>query len=784
MKPGRPGRAPALRDVRSRVLFLLFAIIAPVLALGLIWAMHRDLAARRLEFYATKTATTLVATRIERLVQQVDDLADMPLVPPSEGCAAPVALLARHPDFDAGFLVAPTADACAGLPPEILAQAREHSPTDRAPSLLGPAADTGGLYLAGAVGAMTGHLLILHISPAALDRSLELQRASPASGVALIGATGLLAERHLPDAPANWWPAAMVSPPRSDRIGLESAGAQPFQYLVVPIATAPPTAVATLRIRPPFATERWRALGLFAAALAVLVALGAGTIWAIERSVLRWIVYLRRIATAHSRGHHSVRAKTDNAPSELAALGQSLNHMANDAGHRAALLRETAEEKSALLLELHHRVKNNLQVITSLLSLHRHDMPPERREEIRFVEDYVRTMAVAYRVAYDAGDVTGTRLQDLLRHVIATLRESTEAPSERIELTVEVEPIWIDLDKAISLGLYLAATLPPYLKALTIEPAATLRVVALRRNGMLRLSAGGLAPVDADRPPLRAKLLKAYLRQLKAVPTILPGTDETIISFPLDSPTQAHRLASITRAAEVAPSVPEATRRGSVVEAAREREQRLNLLMREMAHRSKNILAVTEAIARQSLAQASTLEDFGEQFSARLHSLAESHDLLTQVEWAGTRLHDLIRSQLGHYLDDSGQIVVEGPDLSLGPNTVPYVGLALHELSTNAAKHGALSVPEGHVTIRWGIAVDPEHGSRLRLSWTETDGPPVVPPTRRGFGTDVTRRLVARALRGRVELDFAEAGIIWRLDAPTTILAEQPARAKEPERTS
>jgi two-component sensor histidine kinase len=179
---------------------------------------------------------------------------------------------------------------------------------------------------------------------------------------------------------------------------------------------------------------------------------------------------------------------------------------------------------------------------------------------------------------------------------------------------------------------------------------------------------------------------------------------------------------------------------------------------------------VTQAIARQSLAQASSLDDFGQRFSERLQSLAQSHDLLTQAEWTGTRLGDLLRSQLGHYIDGGSQITTEGPDLILAPVAVPYLGLALHELSTNAAKHGALSVPEGRVSIRWGTRTDPEQGERLWLRWAETAGPPVVPPTRRGFGTDVTRRLIARALRGAVTFDFAETGIVWHLDAPAANL--------------
>jgi two-component sensor histidine kinase len=270
---------------------------------------------------------------------------------------------------------------------------------------------------------------------------------------------------------------------------------------------------------------------------------------------------------------------------------------------------------------------------------------------------------------------------------------------------------------------------------------------------------------------------------LKAVPVVTTDPTEARIAVPLDEQQHTHRLASLKPAEAELPAVARAVaaQPSLTLEEIREREQRLNLLMREMAHRSKNILAVIQAIARQSLAQAGSLEEFGQSFSARLQSLAQSHDLLTQVEWTGTRLKDLLRSQLGHYIEGGSQITIDGPDVSLAPVAVPYLGLALHELSTNAAKHGALSVPEGRVAIRWTMRTT-DAGERLSLRWTESGGPPVVPPTRRGFGTDVTRKLIARALRGTVTFEFAETGIVWALDAPTANLIEgtpatQPAAA-------
>lgn len=767
MVTSSPGRQPLLRGLRSRILVLLFAVISPVFVLALIWAMNRDLAARRFRFHAAETAVLLASERFERLVQEASDFAERPFTAPA--CAVPAASLQHHPDFDQGFAIAADAPPCDGLATETQAQIHAQFAAGLTPAFV---SSDGRLLIAEPI---DGATLVLRLAPDALDRMLRPEATRFLAGIALMMPAGLLAERHLPDAPDGWWPTEL--PPHSARgtYPLTSAGGESFRYQLAAPLPQSPVQVVALQIRPFLGTDQWRLWTTLTQGLVILLALIGGAIWAVDQSVLRWITYLRRIATAHSRGHHSVRAKVTSAPNELAGLGQSLNHMANDAARRAALLRETAQEKSALLMELHHRVKNNFQVITSLLSLHRQDMPAERREEIRFVEDYVRAMAVAYRVAYDSGDVTGVRLQDLLRSVVAALRESTEAPPQRIDLGLNIEPIWIDLDRAISLGLYMAAILPPYLKALADHPGAMLSITAERRHGMLRLSVGGLAPCDADRPPLRAKLLKAYIRQLKAVPTSTGTPNEVRIAVPLDEPQHAHRLASLKAEETDVPAAARGTETSVTLEEIREREQRVNLLMREMAHRSKNILAVTQAIARQSLAQSGSLEEFDQRFSARLQSLAESHNLLTQVEWAGTRLDDLLHSQLGHYIDGGNQITIEGPEVSLASVAVPYLGLALHELSTNAAKHGALSVPEGRVSIRWGTVRDPEKGERLWLRWTETAGPPVVPPTRRGFGTDITRRLVARALRGTVTFDFAEAGIIWALDAPAADLIDPPS---------
>lgn len=199
----------------------------------------------------------------------------------------------------------------------------------------------------------------------------------------------------------------------------------------------------------------------------------------------------------------------------------------------------------------------------------------------------------------------------------------------------------------------------------------------------------------------------------------------------------------------------------------KEQEARIRLLMREVTHRSKNLLSVIQAIMRQTAAHSLSIEDFQKRFADRLYSLAGSHDLLVQENWNGAALRELIRSQLGHYSDLVGsQISLSGPTMKLRPDAAQHIGMALHELATNAAKYGALSVPDGRVTISWTLPAWDDPAQICSLRWVETDGPPVVPPTRRGFGRVVIERTVARALDGEVEMDYPPEGARWTLSFP------------------
>jgi PAS domain S-box-containing protein len=198
-------------------------------------------------------------------------------------------------------------------------------------------------------------------------------------------------------------------------------------------------------------------------------------------------------------------------------------------------------------------------------------------------------------------------------------------------------------------------------------------------------------------------------------------------------------------------------------------EEHIHLLMREITHRSKNLLAVIQAMARQSKIGSKTVAEFEMRFSGRLQALAASHDLLVQRDWHGVSVGDLVKSQLGHYLDQyASQIEIAGQKMIVTPEAAQNIGLAVHELSTNAAKYGALSVPQGQVTVRWMCTGNGSDAARFRMLWIERGGPLVEPPTHKGFGHVVMEQLAARALHGDATLDFKPEGVRWTLDIPAS----------------
>jgi PAS domain S-box-containing protein len=192
----------------------------------------------------------------------------------------------------------------------------------------------------------------------------------------------------------------------------------------------------------------------------------------------------------------------------------------------------------------------------------------------------------------------------------------------------------------------------------------------------------------------------------------------------------------------------------------KEREEKEHLLMREINHRAKNMLSVVDSIAHQTATK--NPEDFIERFSERIQALSANQDLLVRNEWNGVEVEDLVHAQLAHFVDLIGsRIAVHGPKLCLKAASAQAIGLALHELATNAGKYGALSTDTGRVDICWGI-----DGNTFTTSWTEREGPAVSAPKRRGFGTIVMETMAERSVDGAVDLDYAPSGVTWRLTCP------------------
>jgi PAS domain S-box-containing protein len=215
------------------------------------------------------------------------------------------------------------------------------------------------------------------------------------------------------------------------------------------------------------------------------------------------------------------------------------------------------------------------------------------------------------------------------------------------------------------------------------------------------------------------------------------------------------------RAVSMVGTAQDITERKRAEEERKEQAEREHLLMREVSHRAKNMLSVVDAIARQTVTREP--EHFIECFSERIQALSANQDLLIRNEWLGVEIEDLVRAQLAPFADLIGsRIVLRGPKLRLTAASAQAIGLALHELSTNAGKYGALSAETGRVDVCWGTEDD-----AFTMSWTEDGGPPVFAPKRRGFGTVVTKEMAERSVDGRVELDYAPSGVTWRLTCPT-----------------
>jgi len=194
-------------------------------------------------------------------------------------------------------------------------------------------------------------------------------------------------------------------------------------------------------------------------------------------------------------------------------------------------------------------------------------------------------------------------------------------------------------------------------------------------------------------------------------------------------------------------------------------EERLHLLMREVDHRANNLLTVVQGTV--ALSDAPDVETLRAVVSGRVQALARAHQLLSSSRWQGADLRRLVEEELAAFtLGDRDRIQTSGPDLPLAPTAAQGVAMALHELTTNAAKHGALSAQTGRVRVTWTVA-----DGWLRIRWTERGGPAVSRPAGRGFGTTVLSRALTGPLGGRTILTWRKAGLVAVLELPITTAA-------------
>ncbi len=195
----------------------------------------------------------------------------------------------------------------------------------------------------------------------------------------------------------------------------------------------------------------------------------------------------------------------------------------------------------------------------------------------------------------------------------------------------------------------------------------------------------------------------------------------------------------------------------------KQKDEQQTLLINELNHRVKNTLATIQSMATLTARSAPNSDVYKEGLEARIIALSKTHDLLTAAAWETVSLRDLLKSELAPYDDGTGQRVrLDGPVVPLAPRVAVALGMAAHELATNAAKHGSLSQPEGRVHVQWEVKQTAE-GTRLHLTWKESGGPQVATPSRTGFGSRLLQKGVARDLNGDIHLDFAVEGLGCRM---------------------
>jgi two-component sensor histidine kinase len=207
-------------------------------------------------------------------------------------------------------------------------------------------------------------------------------------------------------------------------------------------------------------------------------------------------------------------------------------------------------------------------------------------------------------------------------------------------------------------------------------------------------------------------------------------------------------------------------------------QKQIKSLMAELAHREKNQYSVILAMVRETNSQSCSKDEMEALITSRIHALSRSHDLLVHGNWQGADLRELLHTHIEAF-GMSERVSLVGPDLLLVPNAAQYLGLAVHELATNSAKHGAFSTSSGRVELSWSIDKSRPAGSQFYLAWREMGGPPPASSQTKGFGSKVLERLTPAALSGSSRLNLPPAGLTWELQAPAEGVSGEHANASQ-----
>src|SRR4051794_29323372 len=254
---------------------------------------------------------------------------------------------------------------------------------------------------------------------------------------------------------------------------------------------------------------------------------------------------------------------------------------------------------------------------------------------------------------------------------------------------------------------------------------------------------------------------------------VLAGGPEFYLEYPCHAPDQQRwfqlRVSRLEHAGEVYAVVAhhditkrilaEQERQALLAKAQRTAE-RQHLLIRELHHRVKNSLATVQALLGATARSTNSVEAFYHSFAGRLAALGKTHTLLTDDYWQSASVREMLRNELEPYDDGGGhRVALNGPPLELSADLAIPTGMAIHELAANAVTHGALSVPGGRVAVVWDVGRDEDGRRMLCVEWTERDGPPVEPPSRKGFGSTLLERVLPAQCKAEVALEFDPLGL-------------------------